>query len=46
MLKCIVAEWVMVLVFQVYVLTYLSDFRDATLSFRVDLESTGDKKGS
>lgn len=46
MLKCIVAEWVMVLVFQVYVLTYLSDFRDATLSFRVDLESTGDKKES
>lgn len=46
MLKCIVAEWVMVLVFQVYVLTYLSDFRDATFTFSVDLERRDEKKES
>lgn len=44
MLTCIIAEWIMVVVFQVYVLTYLSDFREATLTFRVDLDRHKNKE--
>ncbi|XP_064480058.1 uncharacterized protein LOC135393752 isoform X2 [Ornithodoros turicata] len=39
MLKSIIGEWVIVVVFQVYVLTYLSDFRKATFKFRIELST-------
>lgn len=44
MLGAVVAEWVMVVIFQSYVLTYVPDFRKATFVLNVNVDVVHRKK--
>lgn len=44
MLGAVVAEWVMVMIFQSYVLTYVPDFRKATFVLNVNVDAVHRKK--
>ncbi|KAH8026634.1 hypothetical protein HPB51_022609 [Rhipicephalus microplus] len=44
MLSAVVAEWLMVFIFQSYVLTYIPDFRKATFVLDVNLSGVCEKK--